>query len=279
MAAGLGFIEFQVGDILTAASANGYLASQTVMVFASSAARASAIASPQEGMISFLKDTDTMQFYTGAAWSNVDTGASPLTTKGDLYTFSTTNARLGVGTNNQVLTADSAEATGLKWAAAASGGMTSIASGSLSGSSLVLSTIAGTYDNLQLVIRDLYGSSNADLRLTVNSVADYDFGQFDNRNGTASNNAYVSQSNFIPNYYNLSPSDNNNSLVINLYDYANTSAFKLIDTQIAYKNVDNVRELTKSWGVAKTTAAVTTVTLALSVGTYSGGTYILYGVN
>jgi|LauGreDrversion2_3_1035106.scaffolds.fasta_scaffold11305_3 hypothetical protein len=279
MAAGLGFIEFTTGDILTAASANGYLASQTVMVFASSAARASAIASPQEGMISFLKDTDTMQFYTGAAWSNVDTGASPLTTKGDLYTFSTTNARLGVGTNNQVLTADSAEATGLKWAAAASGGMTSIASGSLSGSSLVLSTIAGTYDNLQLVIRDLYGSSNADLRLTVNSVADYDFGQFDNRNGTASNNAYVSQSNFIPNYYNLSPSDNNNSLVINLYDYANTSAFKLIDTQIAYKNVDNVRELTKSWGVAKTTAAVTTVTLALSVGTYSGGTYILYGVN
>jgi len=279
MAAGLGFIEFTTGDILTAASANGYLASQTVMVFASSAARASAIASPQEGMISFLKDTDTMQFYTGAAWSNVDTGASPLTTKGDLYTFSTTNARLGVGTNNQVLTADSAEATGLKWAAAASGGMTSIASGSLSGSSLVLSTIAGTYDNLQLVIRDLYGSSNADLRLTVNSVADYDFGQFDNRNGTASNNAYVSQSNFIPNYYNLSTSDNNNSLVINLYDYANTSAFKLIDTQIAYKNVDNVRELTKSWGVAKTTAAVTTVTLALSVGTYSGGTYILYGVN
>ena len=121
MAAGLGFKEFTVGDILTAADANGYLASQTVMVFASSAARASAITSPQEGMISFLKDTDTMQFYTGAAWSNVDTGSSPLTTKGDLYAFSTTNARLAVGTNNQVLTADSAEATGLKWAAASTG--------------------------------------------------------------------------------------------------------------------------------------------------------------
>ncbi len=42
--------------------------------------------------------------------------ASPLTTKGDLYTFSTVNDRLGVGTDGQVLTADSAEATGLKWA-------------------------------------------------------------------------------------------------------------------------------------------------------------------
>jgi len=48
--------------------------------------------------------------------------ASPLTTKGDLYTFSTSDARLGVGANNTVLTADSAEATGLKWAAAAGAG-------------------------------------------------------------------------------------------------------------------------------------------------------------
>jgi len=46
-------------------------------------------------------------------------GASPLTTKGDVYTFSTSDARLAVGSNNTVLTADSAEATGLKWAAAA----------------------------------------------------------------------------------------------------------------------------------------------------------------
>lgn len=42
--------------------------------------------------------------------------ASPLTTKGDVYTFTTVNARLGVGTNGQVLTADSAQAEGIKWA-------------------------------------------------------------------------------------------------------------------------------------------------------------------
>ena len=44
---------------------------------------------------------------------------TPLTTKGDVFTFSTVDARLGVGANNTVLTADSAEATGLKWAAPA----------------------------------------------------------------------------------------------------------------------------------------------------------------
>lgn len=40
---------------------------------------------------------------------------SPLTTKGDLYTYTTTNARLAVGTNGQVLSADSSQSAGLKW--------------------------------------------------------------------------------------------------------------------------------------------------------------------
>lgn len=121
MAAGLGYKEFVNGDVLTAAQANGYLASQVVMVFADAAARTAAIASPQEGMISYLKDTNATQYYSGSAWVSVG-GSSPLTTKGDLYTYSTTDARLAVGTNGYVLTADSTEATGIKWAAPAGGG-------------------------------------------------------------------------------------------------------------------------------------------------------------
>ena len=45
----------------------------------------------------------------------------PLTTKGDLYGFSTVPARVPVGTNGQVLTADSTNANGVKWATASTG--------------------------------------------------------------------------------------------------------------------------------------------------------------
>jgi hypothetical protein len=46
---------------------------------------------------------------------------SPLTTKGDIYTHDATNgSRLAVGTDGQVLTADSASTNGIKWAAGAS---------------------------------------------------------------------------------------------------------------------------------------------------------------
>jgi len=74
-----------------------------------------------------LKQYDSGDLYfntTSAAFffsTDAADGSSPLTTKGDLYGFSTLDARVPIGTNNQVLTADSAEALGLKWATPASG--------------------------------------------------------------------------------------------------------------------------------------------------------------
>ena len=106
MAAGQGFIEFSTGEVLTAAAANGYLASQVVMVFADSAARTTAITSPQEGMISFLKDTNAVEAYDGAAWEEVGGGSS-----GSLTLLSTTT--INSGTTSQTISSISTSYTQL----------------------------------------------------------------------------------------------------------------------------------------------------------------------
>ncbi len=62
---------------------------------------------------------------SGTAWTAMSGSGSvsPLTTKGDIWGFSTLDARIPIGTNGFVLTADSTQTLGLKWAAA-SGSMT-----------------------------------------------------------------------------------------------------------------------------------------------------------
>jgi hypothetical protein len=47
------------------------------MVFATSTARATALAFPTEGMVTYLQDTNSTQYYTGSAWASLATLASP----------------------------------------------------------------------------------------------------------------------------------------------------------------------------------------------------------
>jgi hypothetical protein len=55
--------------------------------------------------------------------------ASPLTTKGDVWGYSTVDARIPIGTDGQVLTADSTQALGLKWSSSSTIGNTTLDSG------------------------------------------------------------------------------------------------------------------------------------------------------
>jgi len=67
--AGAGYKLFATGDVLTAAQVNTFLMQQTVMVFASSAARTTALSGVlAEGMVSYLQDTNSLEVYDGSAW-------------------------------------------------------------------------------------------------------------------------------------------------------------------------------------------------------------------
>ena len=126
---------------------------------------------------------------TGASifYDFIQAGAvSPLTTKGDVYTFSTSDARLGVGANGTVLTADSAEATGLKWATASAADQNwSLVSttATTSGTSVTITGL-GTYKQLMIFFNRLSAASFSDQwYLQFNSSASANYNDFGLRAG------------------------------------------------------------------------------------------------
>jgi hypothetical protein len=91
---------------------------------------------------------------------------TPLTTKGDLFGFDTADARIPVGTNGHVLTADSAQGLGVKWAAPASGALTKISSAPFSAISTIDidSLFSSTYKRYMLIL-SYVGSGALELNL------------------------------------------------------------------------------------------------------------------
>ena len=65
-----GFKVFSTGEVLTAADVNDYLMEQSIGIFANATARDAQITSPIEGQFAYLADSNTLFYYSGAAWAS-----------------------------------------------------------------------------------------------------------------------------------------------------------------------------------------------------------------
>lgn len=138
-------------------------------------ARGSHASRPAAGTAGFLYyETDTFNTFrdNGSSWDLVSL-ADIITTKGDLLVGNAADvaARLGVGTDGQVLTADAASTNGIKWAAAGSG------SGYLGYISVqdqkTANTAGGTFTSGSYVTRTLnteVTDTNNDCSLAANQI-------------------------------------------------------------------------------------------------------------
>jgi hypothetical protein len=83
----MSFKVFTNGSVLPASELNEYLMQQAVIAFATSTARGLAITSPVEGMLTYLEDSNTFQFYNGTAWQDLLDGATGWSDKAANYSI------------------------------------------------------------------------------------------------------------------------------------------------------------------------------------------------
>jgi hypothetical protein len=200
--------------------------------------------------------------------------------KGDIIaaTAADTVARLAVGTNDQVLIADSSTATGLKWGTVAAGGMTLISTTTLSGSSVSLTSIPQTYKNLYILIRKpLWSASGEQVRFQFNS--DTNTRYFRGTTTDAPTQTFNSTSFAANDNGNNSVSDG----VIQLYipDYADSTTFQAFNGIGLTTDRDNSAAIYRyiMWGMYNQNTAITSIQMFPNTGTFTSGTVLLYGVS
>ena len=220
-----------------------------------------------------LTDTYSQSVANGKFINNTLT-----TTTGDIIYASAANtpARLGIGSTDQVLKVSGGVPV---WDAPAAGGaFTSLASGSLSGSSVVLGSIPATYTDLRLDVFDYYASSNAYLELIITGISTNYFGViYGNINNSTFGPSSTSGSQVA--FQNSAQNANNDYRTTYYFNaYADTTSRRLISATDISLNGDGNRVLSKFEGTNSSTAAISSLTIRPSAGTFSGGTYVLYGV-
>ncbi len=91
--AGLGRKVFAAGEVLTAANVQGYLQDQVIQVYDDASDRTTVLGEAvTEGMVTYLKDVNTVQVYDGTAWKVVTSDPTLTSSAASTYTIEDTDA-------------------------------------------------------------------------------------------------------------------------------------------------------------------------------------------
>jgi hypothetical protein len=206
--------------------------------------------------------------------------------KGDLIagTASDTVSRLAVGTNGQVLLADSTASTGLAWGTPAAGSLTLLSTTSLSGTSVTVSSINQGYKSLIIEVSGLTFSTGASwVALSPNNASDASQ-VFVSMSGSS-----AAADTLNANYIFLSSTAGSNKAKVNnannifrtqIDNYASTTARKSFAVQSGY--VDDFSSAFRAYmgaGGINTTSAITSLVFSAEGRNITAGTMLIYGVN
>ena len=218
--------------------------------------------------------------------SSIDTttkNLNPQTTTGALAYRSATanvNTALPIGSTGQVLTV----AAGVpSWATpAAGGGVTLISTTTMSGASVSLTSIAGTYKHLLLVITDTYGSNDGNLHLQFNTDTTATRYRWTNIRGSSTTLSMVTDFEDAQIVVggviggNAASLDNANT---HLWVYNYTQTADRVVAGYSSSIVAATQKLCSFDGLyTGNAAAVTSIQLKPSAGTFTDGKVYLYGV-
>lgn len=197
--------------------------------------------------------------------------------KGDLIaaTAADTPARLAVGANGTVLTADSAEATGLKWTTPAAGGMTLLSTTTLSGASTTISSISQSYKSLMFVITGVTCGGNGQFfGAPNNDTGNIQFAGVQGSAATGGSNGRV-----VFSLNNTLANNANNAWTLQFDNYTSTTAFKPFELYGRFIENDSSSKPVIFGGIFSSTTAISSIVFTHSGGNFTGGTVLTYGVS
>lgn len=255
----------------------------------------------QKGAVQLTDSTSSTSTTTAATPNSVKSaydlanGAiakSIMDAKGDIIaaTAADTVDRLAVGTNNQVLVADSSTSTGLKWATLASNptNWTLLNTGGTALTAATTITVSSLSAKQMLILVDAASAGSGDqlsIRFNSDSAANYtQFGLNINPQSTYANTLVAGESSYstltrilLGNLANNAASTCDGAIFVDLTDQTGNHFFNLVSGINTATGSDPKHYVTQ--GLYEGSAAITSVSIISSGSNFDAGTIYIWGAN